>query len=387
MRALLHTAGERVELRCAVPWLAAVLAEGAGGQLTAADPRPPDVRVTVEPVTAAFDVRGWEVLTRGAWRRQGQVIMQNACSSGLDLLVTAATPTLEITARWRPAATVRAASAVLRARSRLLLRAVLLQYPALWRSQQRGRVPLHASVCGTGGSAGSAAAQESCGKGGRVVLLAGPGGTGKSTLVTGELARGAVATCDNLCVTDGHTVWGLAEPLRVAAGTLGGPFGPSGVSGAAAGPPAPGRPRGRRMPHGRREMPWPGRAECLVPDCLAVLARGNGDAPEVTACDPAEAAGALAAGTYMAGELRRYWAFAATLAFGTGTGDPHPAVREGAAVLSTGLPCLKIILGRHPGPALREVLPAGLPGARPAGSGRGTESSLLGTAADTGVSA
>ena len=123
MHSLLHTAGERVELTCAVPWIADVIAEGAAGQLTVAEGVTPDVRVTVERDSAAFDVNGWQVLTRDAWYREGQVVIGNACSSGLDLRVTVGEPTVELVARWRPSATGRAAAAVLRARSRLLLRA------------------------------------------------------------------------------------------------------------------------------------------------------------------------------------------------------------------------------------------------------------------------
>src|SRR5580693_255225 len=201
MRSLLQTAGERVELTCTVPWITDVIAEGAAGQLTSADAaKPPDVLVTVERDSAAFDVTGWRVLTRDAWCREGQVIIANACSSGLDVRVTVGGPTVEVTARWRPSGKGRAAAAVLRSRSRLLIRAVLLQYPALWWSQQRGRVPLHASVCTVGSDDG------------RTVLIAGPGGVGKSTLVNAELARGAIATSDNLCVSDGRTAWGLLEP-------------------------------------------------------------------------------------------------------------------------------------------------------------------------------
>lgn len=326
MRALLNTAGERVELSCDIGWLTAVLEEGAAGGLTAPGTSPPDVRVSVEASTAAFGVAGWQVLTRGAWQRAGQVVVTNACSSGLDLLVTAGEPTLDIVARWRPPVTVRGATAVLRARARLLLRAVLLQYPALWRSQLRGRAPLHASVCTVGGS--------------RVVLLAGPGGAGKSTLVAGELASGAVATCDNVCVSDGTTAWGLAEPLRM----------PSHLNASGG--------QGRRMPHGRRETAWPGRAASLVPGQLVVLARGSDAAPSVARCDPADAARSLAAGTYMAGELRRYWPFAATLALGTGAGDVHPAVQAVAAKLSSSLPCLRVTLASEPGAPLRELLGA-----------------------------
>ncbi len=316
MRAELHTAGERVELRCAVPWIARVLAEGAAGQLFTQDPLPPpDVRVTVESSSAAFDVTGWRVLTRGAWHRSGQVIMRDACSSGLDLLVTSADPTLDIVARWRPPAAGRAAAALLRARARLLTRAVLMQYPALWRGQQRGRAPLHASVFGTGG---------------KTVLLAGPGGVGKSTLVHAELAHGAMATCDNLCVSDGRFAWGLVEPLRVPAARAGH--------------------AGRRAPHGRREVAWPARADRLAPDQLIVLVRGETGTPAVSVCDPAEAARYLTAGTYMAGELRRYWAFAATLALGTGTGASHPAVTETAAALSARLPCVQVVGGEQTWP-------------------------------------
>jgi hypothetical protein len=339
MRARLHTAGERLELRCAVPWIARILAEGAAGQLAEAATRvgadhlpPPDVRVTVESSSAAFDVTGWRVLTRDAWHRPGQVIIRDACSSGLDLLVSAGDPTLDIVARWRPPAAGRVAAAVLRARGRLLMRAVLMQYPALWRGQQRGRTPLHAAVCGT------------CvpGAGDQTVLLAGPSGVGKSTLVHAELLRGAVATCDNLCVSDGRFAWGVVEPLRIPASRAG----------------HGGWIRGRRMPHGRREVPWPDRADWLAPDQVIVLVRGGTGDPTVSSCDPAEAARYLSAGTYMAGELRRYWAFAATLALGTGWGASHPAVAETAEALSARLPCVKLVLGSARLP-LRDLLGAG----------------------------
>lgn len=339
LRARLRTAGERVELTCAIPRIARVLAEGAAGQLTARGPAdndaagaadPPDVRVRIERGSAPFDTTGWRVLTRGAWCRPGQVIIQDACSSGLDLLVTMTSPALDLLARWRPPVTGRAAALALRARGRLLLRAVLLQYPALWRSQQRGRAPLHASVCSTG-------------PGGPTVLLAGPGGVGKSTLVHGELVRGATATCDNLCVSDGRFTWGVVEPLRLPAG-LGGKDGQRQRS------------TGRRMPYGRREAPWPDRAEGMLPEQLIVLVRGGTGRPSVASCHPDEAARYLSAGTFMAGELRRYWGFAATLALGTGLGVSHPPVQETAAALSMGLPCLKVVLGDQPGAPLRELI-------------------------------
>jgi hypothetical protein len=325
MRGLLHSAGERVALTCAVPWIAGILTEGAAGRLTADDGTTPDVTVTVERCSAAFDVTGWRVLTRGAWCREGQVVISDACSSGLDMQITAAEPSLDVVARWRPSGQERAAATVLRARARLLLRAVLLQYPALWRSQQRSRAPLHASVCGLGAAEGS---------GVQTVMLAGPGGVGKSTLVHGELLSGATGTCDNLCVSDGQYAWGVVEPLRLPVETHGG--------------------QGRRMPHGRREAAWPRRSDRMQPDRLVVLARGG--KPAVTPCSPSLAARHLVAGTYMAGELRRYWAFAATLALGTGLGDSHPPVPVIADTLSTRLPCLRVTLGDPPGAPLRELL-------------------------------
>jgi len=321
MQGLLHTAGERVELTCALPWIADALTEGAAGQLTSVDGAAPDIRVTVERDSAAFDVTGWRVLTRDAWYREGQVVIRNACSSGLDLWVTAGEPTVELTARWRPSGRERALAAVARSRARLLLRAVLLQYPALWRSQQRGRVPLHASVLRLAAD-------------GRVVMLAGPGGVGKSTLVHGELLNGAVPICDNVCVSDGQDAWGLVEPLRLPAEIGAG--------------------KGRRMPYGRREAAWLRRTDQLAPGLLVALARGS--QPGVTRCDPAVAARQLTAGTYMAGELRRYWAFAATLALGTGLGSSHPPVEQVAQELSERLPCVQVTLGDRPGAPLRELL-------------------------------
>ena len=329
MRSVLMTAGERIEVTCRHGWLAGVLKEGAVGGLTQSDASSrPDIRVTVEDTSAAFDTSGWDVLTRDAWRRPGQVMVRDACSSGLDLLVTTGEPTLDVVARWRPPLTGRAASAILRSRSRLLIRAVLLQYPALWRSQQRGRVPLHASVCTVGSDQG------------RTVLIAGPGGVGKSTLINAELARGAIATSDNLCVSDGRTAWGLLEPRRVSAGEGGSK-------------------QGRRMPHDRREVPWTSRVDELVPDLLLVLRRGSAKTTTSAPCDPDEAAKSLVAGTYMAGELRRYWAFASTLALGTGVGDIHPKVDHVARTLTAGLPCREVTLGAFPGTPLGSLVSTG----------------------------
>jgi hypothetical protein len=317
MRAVFRSGGEQVELNCRQRFLSGVLEEGLVGQLTGICATRPDIRVTVENSVDAFDTHGWDVLTRSAWRRPGQVLVRNACSSGLDLLVTAGGPSLEISARWRPPPAERAAAAVLRSRARLLIRAVLLQYPALWWGQQHGRAPLHASVCSVGTDHT------------RSILIAGPGGIGKSTMVNAELERGAVATSDNLCLSDGRKAWGLLEPRRVPAGEGG-------------------NTRGRRMPHDRREAPWQGRVDELVPGLVLVLRRGAAKVTSTARCDPDHAANCLVAGTYMAGELRRYWAFASTLALGTGVGAVHPRVEEVARTLTADLPCWELTLGERP---------------------------------------
>jgi hypothetical protein len=317
MQAAFRTGGVQIELNCRRRFLSGVLEEGLAGQLSPAQVTRPDIRVTVENDVAAFDTHGWDVLTRNAWRRAGQVVVRDACSSGLDLLVATGGPGLEILARWRPPPTGRLAAAALRSRSRLLTRAVLLQYPALWWGQQHGRAPLHASVCSLGTDHG------------RSVLIAGPGGIGKSTIVNAELERGAVATSDNLCVSDGHTAWGVLEPRRVPAGERGSR-------------------RGRRMPHDRREAPWQRRVDDLVPGLVLVLRRGTAKMSSIAPCDPDQAARSLVAGTYMAGELRRYWAFASTLAFGTGVGEVHPSVDQVARSLTAGLPCWELTRGQRP---------------------------------------
>jgi hypothetical protein len=317
MRAVFRTGGVQIELNCQRRLLSGILEEGLVGQFARGQAISPDIRVTVESTVEAFDTKGWDVLTRNAWQRPGQVLVRDACSSGLDLLVATDGTGLDIQARRRPTPAGRVASAVLRSRSRLLIRAVLLQYPALWWGQQQGRAPLHVSVCSLGTDHG------------RSVLIAGPGGIGKSTIVNAELEHGAVATSDNLCVSDGHTAWGLLEPRRVPAGERG-------------------RRPGRRMPHHRVEAPWERRVDELVPEFVLVLRRGTAKRTSFVPGDPDRAAKSLVAGTYMAGELRRYWAFASTLSLGTGLGEVHPPVDQVARTLTFGLPCWELTLGQRP---------------------------------------
>ena len=316
MPEFLNTAGEQLAIECAVGWVSDLIVEGAGGELGAAA-REPSVEVRVEESNHAFETAGWELLERGAWRRNGEVVVRNACTSGFDLHLRCTADRAEFTYRWRPPARDRAAARVLRSRFHLLARAVTMQYPALWWAATRGRAPLHASACAAGGA---------------TPMLSAPSGVGRSTLVLAELEAGGRATGDNLAVGDGTTVWGLVEPLR--------------VEGAG----------GRRMPHGRNEAPMPNRIESLTPDSVVVLTRGERDRPSVTRCDRETAARSLVTSTYMAAELRRYWSFAATLSAGTGVGPAHPPIGQVADAFTTKLPCFSLALSARPGDRLPDLL-------------------------------
>jgi hypothetical protein len=233
---------------------------------------------------------------------------------------------LHVTARYRPAPRTRAANMLLGARFRLLAAQTLLHYPALWWAALRGRVPLHVSV--TAGAGG-------------VTMLAGPSGVGKSTLLAAGLRRGETATADNVCACDTRTAFGLVEPLRLDG------------SGAGGGATTQGR-----TTHVRREYLFGGRQPSLDPDRVVVLRRGQPDdhAPAVKQITPDQAARELIAGTYMAGELRRFWPFAATLALATGLGPAHPNVTGVASALADRLPCLEVRLAARPSAPLGELL-------------------------------
>lgn len=313
----LFTAGECLELSSSLDWVSDLLAEGVGPELRDGAAPEPSVRLCVEADGHAFGTTGWELLARGAWRRGGEVVLENVCTAGFDLHLVHRGDAFALTYRWRPPVRDRAAARVLRSRFHLLARAALVQYPALWSAGTRGRAPLHASACGSAGTTSLVTAQS---------------GIGRSTLVLAETQAGAATTGDNLAVGDGTTLWGMVEPARVQGGG------------------------GRRMPHGRHEISLPNRTAALEPDSLVVLRRGVGDAPSLTRCEPADAARALVTSTYMAGELRRYWAFAAALAAGTDVGPPHPPVEHVAKTFADGRPCFTLALGRAPGACLGELL-------------------------------
>jgi hypothetical protein len=306
MRSCLDTAGERVAIACDLPWVADLVAEGAGGELRDGVPGDASVHVTIESRREPFATGGWEPLTRGAWTRGEEIVLENACTTGFDLRLACTPERASFTFRWRPPSRDRVAARVLRSRFHLLARAVLMQYPALWWAGTKGRAPLHASACGTEDA---------------TPLLTAASGIGRSTVTLREIEAGGVATGDNIAVGDGATIWGLVEPLRVEGGS------------------------GRRMPHGRSETVMPARADALTPDSLVVLRRAKDEAAGLSPCDPEAAARSLATSTYMAGELRRFWAFAATLAAGTGAGPTHPPILEVASAFAARLPCFVMNLG------------------------------------------
>jgi hypothetical protein len=321
------TAGERIAVDSEIPRLTELLTAATGGELCEAAPDGATVRLKVEAQRRPFEHDGWMLMARGVWAAPPRTLLLDACSSGFDLLVEPRGPTLHVSARYRPAPRTRAANAALGGRFRLLAGQTLLHYPALWWASLRGRVPLHVSV--TRGAGG-------------VTMLAGPAGVGKSTLLAAGLPRGEIATADNVCACDAHRAYGLVEPLRV---DTPGAAGAGSARGAAA------------APHGRREYRMPSRATWLDPQRLVVLRRGAARAGlTLTPVSSAHAAQVLVAGTYMAGELRRFWQFAATLALATGLGPAHPDVSGVASALADRLPCLELRLGDRPTVPIDDLL-------------------------------
>lgn len=326
-----RTAGLTVRLESADPRWSGIAREACAGQES--DDEVADVRVTVERGRDAFPLRGFDPLTRGAWSDGRNVVLEDACASGVDLQLAPRPYCLHVRARPRPSWPHRGLGLLAPSRALLLWRCALIQYPALWWAGVTGAVPLHVSALRIDGLG---------------VVLAGPGGVGKSTLLREAARHGAVPVSDNVCVGRGGTVHGLLEPMRAEGGD------------------------GRRMPHGRRESAWPERLESVAVDRVLVLRRGSGTTAAVSAMEPDEAARTITAGTYAAGELRRYWAFAATLALGTGLGPAHPDIASAAAELVGAVPCLEVLLAARPGADSAALLHrAAAPGTNlPTGAGR-----------------
>jgi hypothetical protein len=297
------------------PWRQRV-AEAFAGQATQGTQ--PDVHVRIEDNAGSFPLVGLDPLTRGAWAGRGSVVIKDACASGVDLRLTTSADALLVEARPQPRPSQRGLALLVPARTQLLWRAAMLQYPALWWAGVKGGVPVHVSALSVDGEG---------------VVLAGPGGVGKSTLLADAMSdAGAQAVSDNLCVCFGSTLYGVLEPMRTAGGT------------------------GRRMPHGRRETSWTARREHIAAERILVLRRGSESEVGMMPVSGGEAARVIAAGTYAAGELRRYWAFAATLALGTGLGPTHPPVVGRASDLARGIPCSEVHLTATPGVHLVDLI-------------------------------
>jgi hypothetical protein len=313
--ATIDTAGERVEIRCPTAWIGRLLAECASGAIDR--PETGSMRVVVDAAREPFDPSHLSPIGRGAWADEGRLVARDVSGSGFDMSLVIDDGVPEFTFRWRPSARTLGLAAADRARARLLARAALLHYPALWVAGARGRAPIHAPALRTARD---------------VVLHAGPSGVGKTTLIERETAAGSAATGDNVSVTDGTTVWGLTEPIRSETG------------------------RGRRMPHGRRESTLRNRVASLVPDRILILSRGRG---RVEPCDDGAAVREIVASTYMAGELRRFWPYASMLALATGIGPVHPLVGEAAQRLTLRLPSDRLLLRPGEAPGLGALMDAG----------------------------
>lgn len=314
------TAGERVQVTSGLQWVSELIEEGAAGTLRRSADSGVSVFVSVERDSRPFDTADWSVLARGARTRGNDVVIENVLTSGFDVLVHCSEDHSEFTFRWRPPARDRVAARALRSRFHLLARAALSQYPALWWAGTRGRAPLHVSAYAVDRVA--------------TAMVVAPSGIGRSTLVDVEVAAGAVATGDNLAVGDGTTVWGLVEPMRMSGGS------------------------GRVMPHGRTESQLEARVDALEPDILVVLTRGPQKKAQLFDCPPRVAERSLVTSTYAAGELRRYWSFAAMLAAGTGVGPAHPPIAEVAAEFAGRLRCSSLVLGQKRIGRLSELLAA-----------------------------
>ncbi len=261
--------GEVLHVQSELGWLTRLIAEALdGGQSGAEVGDPPTIDVVVERSRRPFPTAGWPHLTRDAQVWRGAVVVRDVCTSGFDVRVEPCGERLELVYRWRPPPRTRAAGLALPSRFHLLARAALLQYPAMWWASRRGAAPLHAPALAHRGTG---------------ILLAGPSGVGKTTIVAGGAHLGAVATADNLVVSDGVTAWGVVEPVRAEGGA------------------------GRRMAHGRRERALANRVPSVRPDRVVVLRRATpGEPASVVPCSAEEACRELVTGTFVAGELRRF---------------------------------------------------------------------------------
>lgn len=314
------TAGLHVDVCSEVPqWHHAVVtATGGPGGPSRRPAHRADVTLFLESAREPFDTAGHELVTRGVWAgRDGEVVIDDVGGSGYSQRWSSVGNHLEVRTRWLPSSKARLAATLLPTRFRALQAQVLLHYPALWWSSINGRVPLHVSAVEIDGVA---------------VVLAGPGGVGKSTLVAQALRSGARATCDNVAVSSGDRLYGLAETLRLDST------------------------QGRRASHGRREVPWSGRVPELDPQMIVVVRRGDPARSGARALDSEAAVRALVGGTYAAGELQRFWPLCAVLGHATGRGPVHPPVEQVARSMCSRLPCFELAIAGCGGESLATLL-------------------------------
>jgi hypothetical protein len=291
------------------------------------------VRLDVESATGGFSTVGMTRFSRDVYGDgKGNALVRNAAESGFDLQIRVTGIQTRISARWRPGKQEQVLSRVMKARQRLLLAQSLVHYPALWQASQSssndvGAVPVGACVLNVEGKG---------------VLLTGPSGVGKSTLVGQELAAGAIAVTDNLAVVGTNRLaHGVVEPIRADFALL-----PPGIAT---------QMPGRKTTHGRGEGHLNDREDSIGVDAV-VLLRRTGAEPGVARVDAELAARELAAATYTAGEMKRYWPLAAALAVATGRGPVHPPITETTRRICEAVPCLELELGSAPGARLRELI-------------------------------
>jgi hypothetical protein len=98
------------------------------------------------------------------------------------------------------------------------------------------------------------------------------------------------------------------------------------------------------------------RPDALVPALVVAVRRGDGDHATVRSAPPATVARTLVAGTFAAGELRRFWPLCAILALATGAGPEIPPVVDAARQLTERVPCVELSLGPRSGASLRQLL-------------------------------
>jgi hypothetical protein len=290
-------------------------------------PGAPDVEIWVERDRHDFDGKASTLVTHGVRVDVDSGVVISSVGGSGHAQWWSAGDRLRVCSRWRPPLPERGAAVLLRTRRRAADAQVIVHYPTLWWAGVRGLAPLHAAVVELDGV---------------VVMLAGPGGVGRTTLLSTAVRDGNPAMCDNIAVSDGTCTHGLAEPMRLAAPATSRAH-PAGSVGA-------------RTIHGRRDHPWGDRPPALVPDVIVTVRHGDGDRGRVRPAPPAMVARSLVAGTFAAGELRRYWPLCAILALATGLGPEAPPVVKVARKLTERVPCLELTLGPQPGTSLRELL-------------------------------